>query len=74
MAIADTPSNTAEAPYLPPISAEELQKRNLAAIALLDSWERDGDQQEQHETMEVLRVALGRDRSLSTRKHFPCPD
>jgi hypothetical protein len=59
------------APYVPPISAAELARRNRAAIELLDSWEADGDEQEQRETMAVLREALGEGRTLSARKLFP---
>ncbi len=41
------------------ISPEELMRRNRAAIDLLDTWETEGDEQEQRETMRVLREALG---------------
>jgi hypothetical protein len=47
---------------------EELPK-NLAAIELLKSW-CEGDEKEQHETMEFLKKALDEDR-LSDRKLFP---
>jgi hypothetical protein len=60
-----------EGPYVPRISDEELRRRNLAAIALLDSWEAEGDEQEQRETMNILRQALGKDRVISNRKLFP---
>jgi hypothetical protein len=40
-------------------------------IAMLDSWTTEGDEQEQRETMEVLREALGEKRALSSRKLFP---
>jgi hypothetical protein len=74
MASARTDSGTtspAREPYVPRISPEELARRNRAAIDLLDSWESEGDEQEQHETMQVLREALGARREISSRKLFP---
>jgi len=50
---------------------DELRRRNLAAIALLDEWERDGAEQEQRETMDVIRAALGENREMSNRPLFP---
>jgi hypothetical protein len=58
-------------PCVPPITAEELARRNQAAIRLLDSWETEGDEQEQHETMEMQWHALGQGRMVSDRKLFP---
>jgi excisionase family DNA binding protein len=58
------------APYVPPISAEELTRRNARAVELLDSWMTEGDEQEQHETMAVLREALGPGRIASSRSAF----
>jgi hypothetical protein len=40
-------------------------------MALLKSWVTDGDEEEQRETMSVLREALGDRRSLSSRPLFP---
>jgi hypothetical protein len=57
--------------YVPPIDEDELLRRNLAAVALLDSWEVEGDELEQRETLEVLREALGERRSGSSRPAFP---
>jgi len=57
-------------PYVPPITEEDLARRNQAAIRLLDSWETEGDEPEQLETMEMLRHALGEDRMASDRKLF----
>jgi hypothetical protein len=37
---------------------EERRKRNQAAIALLNSWVEEGDEQEQKETWEILKKAL----------------
>jgi hypothetical protein len=45
--------------YVPPVSAEEQARRNRALAALLESWESEGDEQEQRETLAVLREALG---------------
>ena len=60
-----------EGPFLAPVSDEEQARRNREAIALLDSWETEGDEQEQRETMEILRKALGKDRVASSRNLFP---
>jgi hypothetical protein len=56
--------------YVPPITEEELARRNQAAIQLLDSWEDEGDEEEQRETMKVLRLALGEGRIASDRRLF----
>jgi hypothetical protein len=48
--------------------AKQIQK-NQAAIELLRSW-RQGDEQEQRETLAYLKRALDEDR-LSDRKLFP---
>jgi hypothetical protein len=62
----------AERPYLPPIDDAELARRNEAAIRLLDAWEDDAaSEEDQRETMAVLRVALGEDRVASSRNLFP---
>jgi excisionase family DNA binding protein len=56
------------APFVPPITPEELTRRNRAAMALLDEWEADVEgEQDQRETMDVLRKALGPDRIASSR-------
>jgi hypothetical protein len=61
----DTPT-----PFVPTYSAEERARRNKAAIELLDSWKTEGDEEEQRETMAVLRESLGTNRSLSSRPIF----
>jgi hypothetical protein len=61
---------TTDASYLPPISADELRRRNAEVVRLLDEWERDGDEQEQREGMEVLLKALGPERVMSYRDAF----
>ena len=48
---------------------EQLEK-NRALAATLESWMRDGDEEEQRETLECLMRALDEDR-LSDRKLFP---
>jgi excisionase family DNA binding protein len=59
---------TLSTPFVPPITREELARRNTAAVALLDEWEADVDgEQDQRETMAVLRQALGSDRVASDR-------
>jgi hypothetical protein len=60
-----------EISYVPPIGNQELLDRNLAAVALLDSWEDDGDEIEQRETVQALREALGDRRLGSNRPIFP---
>jgi hypothetical protein len=62
---------TPAAPYVPPVSAEELTRRNRAAMALLDSWKSEGDELDQRETMAALREALGARRVASSRNLFP---
>jgi excisionase family DNA binding protein len=55
-------------PFVPPITPEELARRNAAAVALLDDLEDDVDgDEEQRETMAVLRQALGPGRVGSGR-------
>jgi excisionase family DNA binding protein len=71
MATSHTPAATTEGPYVPPISAEELARRNRAALELLDSWETEGDEEEQRETLAVLRESLGARRVASYRNLFP---
>jgi hypothetical protein len=71
MATAQSPAARAEGPYVPPVSAEELARRNRALVELLDSWESGGDEQEQRETLAVLREALGARRVASSRNLFP---
>ena len=58
-------------PYVPPITPEELARRNAEMIRLLDEWEEEGDEQEQRETMAVIREALGPHRIASSRGQFP---
>ena len=55
-------------PFVPVVASEELALRNAAAIALLDEWEADaGSDQDQRDTMDVLRRTLGPDRVASNR-------
>lgn len=55
-------------PFVPPITPEEQARRNRAAMDLLDAWAEDIEgSEDQRETMEVLREALGFQRSLSDR-------
>ena len=72
MATAQKPTTDgAITPHVLSLSEAELIRRNEAAIALLDAWERDGDEDEQRETMAVLRRALGENREMSDRPIFP---
>lgn len=71
MATIPTPAATSDRSYVPPVSAEELATRNRALVELLDSWETEGDEQEQRETLDVLRESLGARRVASSRNLFP---
>lgn len=72
MAVAQPqPAETSSRPYVPPLSAEELAARNRETVALLESWASEGDEDEQRETLAVLRQALGPGRSVSSRPLFP---
>jgi len=51
-------------------SPEEIRRRNERALALLQSFVDDGDEEEQRETMGFLRRALGVERTISERKLF----
>lgn len=57
--------------YTSPLTDEELAQRNADLIELLNSWESEGDEQEQRETLTVLREALGTRRVMSSRARFP---
>jgi hypothetical protein len=54
-----------------PLTADDLAQRNRDLIELLNSWESEGDEEEQRETLTVLREALGRRRVASSRAQFP---
>jgi excisionase family DNA binding protein len=55
-------------PFVPTIAPGELLRRNRTAMALLDEWEADVEgEQDQRETMDVLREALGPGRIASVR-------
>ncbi len=57
--------------YVPRRSPEERARRNAEAVRLLRSWVEEGDEEEQRETMRVLREALGKNRIASNRPLFP---
>jgi hypothetical protein len=68
----DTPrAEAASGHYVPRHSPEERARRNAEAIRLLDSWEREGDEEEQRETMRILLEALGEGRIASNQPLFP---
>ena len=71
MATVHTPAKTAETPYVPAISAEELARGNEELLGLLDSWLTEGDEEEQRETLTILKDALGERRVASSRNLFP---
>jgi hypothetical protein len=45
-------------------------RRNLEAIRLLDEWEREGDEQEQQESLAYLKQVIDEHRP-GQRKQFP---
>jgi hypothetical protein len=51
------------------IRREQIRK-NQAAIQLLDFWSEHGDETEQAESLEALKVAIDANRA-GQRKHFP---
>ena len=54
--------------FVPVLTAEQLAGRNAAVIALLDEWEADAEsEQDQRDTMDVLRRTLGPERVGSDR-------
>jgi excisionase family DNA binding protein len=69
--MATVETTMAEGHYVPRISDEEQARRNKAAIALLDSWETEGDEQDQRETLAILKEALGKGRTAAARNLFP---
>jgi len=52
-----------------PISRDR-QRHSAAAIKLLQSWEAEGDEQEQRETLAYIKQAVDESRP-GQRKHFP---
>lgn len=71
MAIASNPELAKTVSTIPLLAEDEVLRRNRAAIALLDAWEQDVDEQDQQETMQVIREALGKNRLGSSRALFP---
>lgn len=63
--------SSAERPYVPTATADELARSNRDLVDLLNSWESEGDEEEQRETLAVLRESLGARRVTSTRNLFP---
>ena len=57
--------------FVPTRTAGDLAQRNQTLIELLNSWESEGDEQEQRETLDVLREALGTRRVASSRPQCP---
>ncbi|HLO52396.1 MAG TPA: hypothetical protein VK211_28610 [Kamptonema sp.] len=63
-------SKTQETIDITKLSKEERIQRNQGAIALINSWVDEGDEEEQTETWEYLCQAIDQDR-LSNRPLFP---
>jgi hypothetical protein len=67
----ETLPDASSQPLIPPMDPEERRRRNAAAIALIEEWANDEEtEQDQRETMDVLRKALGPDRIASYRTAF----
>ncbi len=59
-------------PLIPLMDPKERQRRNEAVLALIEQWANDEESdQDQRETMDVIRKALGPDRIASSRPIFP---
>ena len=71
MAIASNPELAKAKPTIPVLADDEVLRKNRAAMELLDAWEHDVDEQDQRETMKVIRETLGKDRVGSSRALFP---
>ena len=67
----DTKHENQAGAFVPRLSAEEQATRQRAILELLASWETEGDEQEQRETLALLREALGPKRVASSRSLFP---
>jgi hypothetical protein len=52
---------------IPKLTPEELAEQNARVLALLEAWEHEDDEQEQRESWEILKKALGPDRTISNR-------
>ena len=66
-----TSKSSSAKPYIPRLTDEELDRSNRELVELLDSWEKDGDEQEQRETLAILREALGNRHLPPSRNAFP---
>ena len=68
----DTPEIDATPTLIPALDPEERKRRGRAAVALVRGWSEDRDsEQDQVETLDVIRRALGPDRIASDRAAFP---
>lgn len=65
-----TDTRSSSVVYVPPITPDELKRRNAKAMTLLQQWATEGDEQEQRETMAVIRKALGPERIAGYRSAF----
>ena len=66
------PRDSSDGPDLPPIGEDELAWRNQAAIRLLDAWEADeAGEEDQRQTLAVLKEASGERRIAASRSLFP---
>jgi hypothetical protein len=50
--------------------ARDRQRHRTAALKLLQSWDTEGDEQEQRETLAFIKQAIDESRP-GQRKHFP---
>jgi hypothetical protein len=60
-------SVTPEKPPLQPMTQEQRQKM----VEALDRWANEGNEEEQKESFEILKKALGEERTISNRNLFP---
>jgi hypothetical protein len=56
---------------MPKLTHEERMAKNRRAIESLNRFMTEGDPEEQCETWEILRKALGPERTISNRSLFP---
>lgn len=70
MSIANETNAPPRSSSVQPIALEELRRRNAEMIAILDQWESEGDEEDQKQTMAVLRQTLGPERTISDRSCF----
>lgn len=69
--MSDEQSKPDRQPLVPLISIEEVHRQNRAFIELIDEWVRDGDEEEQGETLAILMESQRKRDARSSRKPSP---